>query len=295
MTLQELKHTFLTKLDGRYPKEEINSFFHLLVNHTLSLNKIEVALNPNFDVSNDVTEFFKNALAELKSEKPIQYIMGSTKFYGLPFTVNENTLIPRPETEELVNWIIKDVQKVNLQPTTNNQQPITILDIGTGSGCIAISLAKSLQSAEVYAIDISEKALQVAKQNAKQNELTIHFMEADILNLDAILGITKDLRFDIIVSNPPYIRNLEKVEIKKNVLDYEPHTALFVDDKDSLFFYKAIADFAKKNLKKEGKLYVEINQYLGKETISLLQNKGFKNIELRKDLFGNDRMIKASF
>ncbi|MEZ4842246.1 MAG: peptide chain release factor N(5)-glutamine methyltransferase [Flavobacteriaceae bacterium] len=288
MTLQELKHTFLTELDGQYPKEEINSFFHLLVNHTLHLNKIEVALNPNFDVNNDVAEYFKNALAELKTEKPIQYIIGSTKFYGLPFTVNENTLIPRPETEELVDWIVKDAQKTNLQPTT-------ILDIGTGSGCIAISLAKNLPSAEVYAIDISEKALQVAKQNAKQNGVTVHFIEADILSSDTNLNTTKDLRFDIIVSNPPYIRNLEKVEIKKNVLDYEPHTALFVNDENPLIFYKAIADFAKKNLKKEGKLYLEINQYLGKETISLLQNKGFKNIELRKDLFGNDRMLKAFF
>ena len=288
MTLQELKHTFLTELDGQYPKEEINSFFHLLVNHTLHLNKIEVALNPNFDVNNDVAEYFKNALAELKTEKPIQYIIGSTKFYGLPFTVNENVLIPRPETEELVNWIVKDAQKTNLQPTT-------ILDIGTGSGCIAISLAKNLPSVEIYALEISEKALQVAKQNAKQNEVTIHFIKADILSSDAILNTTKDLRFDIIVSNPPYVRNLEKVEMKKNVLDHEPHTALFVDDKDPLLFYQAIADFAKKNLKKEGKLYLEINQYLGKKTISLLQNKGFKNIELHKDLFGNDRMLKAFF
>lgn len=285
--LQELKHTFLTELDGQYPKEEINSFFYLLVNHILYLNKIEVALDPNFYVNNSVTEFFKNALAELKSEKPIQYIIGSTEFYGLPFTVNKNTLIPRPETEELVDWIVKDAQKTNLQPTT-------ILDIGTGSGCIAISLAKNLPSAEVYAIDISEKALQVAKQNAKQNGVTVHFIEADILSSDTNLNTTKDLRFDIIVSNPPYIRNLEKVEIKKNVLDYEPHTALFVNDENPLIFYKAIADFAKKNLKKEGKLYLEINQYLGKETISLLQNKGFKNTELRKDLFGNDRMLKAS-
>jgi release factor glutamine methyltransferase len=259
-----------------------------LVNHTLHFSKIEVALHPNFEIKNDAMEYFKNALAELKAEKPIQYIIGSTEFYGLPLTVNENTLIPRPETEELVEWIIKDVQNANHQPTT-------ILDIGTGSGCIAISLAKNLPSVEVYALDISEKALQVAKQNAKRNEITIHFIKADILSPDAILNTAKGLHFDIIVSNPPYVRNLEKVEIKKNVLDHEPHTALFVDDKDPLLFYEAIADFAQKNLKKEGKLYVETNQYLGKETISLFQNKGFKNIELRKDLFGNNRMIKASF
>lgn len=294
MTLQELKHTFLTELDGQYPKEEINSFFHLLVSNTLNFSKIEVALNPNFDVNNVITEYFKNALAELKTEKPIQYIIGSTEFYGLPFTVNENTLIPRPETEELVDWIINDAQNTSHQPTTNNQQLITILDIGTGSGCIAISLAKNLPSAEIYALDISEKALQVAKQNAKQNKVTIHFMEADILSPNAILSTAKGPHFDIIVSNPPYVRNLEKVEMKKNVLDHEPNTALFVDDENPLIFYKAIADFAKKNLKKEGKLYLEINQYLGKKTSSLLQNKGFKNIELRKDLFGNDRMIKAS-
>ena len=223
-------------------------------------------------------------------EKPIQYITGEAWFYGLRFEVNENTLIPRPETEELVEWIIES------QKSKVKSQKISILDIGTGSGCIPISLKKEIPNAIVSAIDVSEKALEMARKNAVDNEVEVHFILQNILEIDTLneLPISNfqfQTEFDVIVSNPPYVRNLEKQEIKKNVLDYEPHLALFVEDSDALLFYRKIAQLALTSLTPNGKLFIEINQYLGKETVELLENLGFKNIELRKDFVGNDRMI----
>lgn len=218
----------------------------------------------------------------MKIQKPIQYILGETEFYGLPFLVNENTLIPRQETEELVEWIVKEEEK-------REEGRVKILDIGTGSGCIAISLAKNLSNAKVFAIDVSEKALATAKKNADINNVNVTFLLKNILE-------TNDLeqQFDIIVSNPPYVRNLEKAEIKPNVLEYEPHLALFVEDTDALLFYRKIAQLAMKNLNSNGKLYFEINQYLGKETVALLECLELSNVELKKDIYGNDRMISAT-
>ena len=177
--------------------------------------------------------------------------------------------------------------------------PITILDIGTGTGCIPITLKVNLPQANVSAIDLSEKALEVAKRNAELNKVEINFIQANILEVEDLSKLqTSNFKlptnFDIIVSNPPYVRNLEKQEIKKNVLDYEPHLALFVEDTDALLFYRKIAQLAIKNLAPNGLLFFEINQYLGKETVELLQNLGFKNIELKKDIYGNDRMVKCS-
>jgi release factor glutamine methyltransferase len=191
-------------------------------------------------------------------------------------------LIPRPETEQLVDWIIQDVKLQKID------KPIRILDIGTGSGCIAISLAKNLNNAEIWALDVSIDALEIAKKNALLNEVAIHFVEGDILNLKNF-----NFKFDIIVSNPPYVREKEKVEIHRNVLDYDPRVALFVKDDNPLLFYDAIADLTKNSLKKEGCLYLEINQYLGKESVDLLIKKGYKSIELKKDFLDNNRMIKA--
>ncbi len=188
----------------------------------------------------------------------------------------------RPETEELVEWIIKE----NSKP--GGSKKIKILDIGTGSGCIAISLAKNLPNAQVYALDVSKKALETAKRNALNNRVDVTFLLLNILEEDALKS-----DFDIIVSNPPYVRNLEKEEIKKNVLDYEPHLALFVEDNDALVFYRKIATLAQKNLLENGQLYFEINQYLGKEMNDLLEQMDFKDIELRKDIYDNDRMMKG--
>jgi release factor glutamine methyltransferase len=236
------------------------------------------------------------ALKRLKNEEPIQYIIGATEFYGFPFLVDKSTLIPRPETEELVEWILLETTKLQRDQVSKSLQ---ILDIGTGSGCIPISLARNLPTATISAIDISADALKVAIKNATLNKVKVDFIEGNVLDLYAFNEILKQepyqqVKFDIIVSNPPYVRELEKIEIQNNVLLNEPHLALFVSDENPLLFYDRIADVAKQHLSKNGLLFFEINQYLGEETIKILAEKGFKNIKLRKDLFGNDRMIKAT-
>lgn len=283
MLLKQYKNHFFDSLQGIQDEQEIESFFFILTEYLHNLKRVDVALNPNFKLSDAEVEKWNIILADLQQEKPIQYITGEAWFYGLRLEVNENTLIPRPETEELVEWIIES-QKSKVQ-----SQKCEILDIGTGTGCIPISLKTNLPQANVSAIDVSEKALEVAKRNAVSNKVDISFIQADILEVEDL-----NQHFDIIVSNPPYVRNLEKQEIKKNVLDYEPHLALFVEDTDALLFYRKIAQLALKNLSPNGLLFFEINQYLGKETFGLLKNLGFKNIELKKDMYGNDRMIRCS-
>ncbi|MFK8058904.1 MAG: peptide chain release factor N(5)-glutamine methyltransferase [Polaribacter sp.] len=285
MTLKEFRFFFIDELSEIYPKTEIDSFFFIIIEEKLSLQRIDTVLKPHFFIDDKTLTDLKTILKRLKKEEPLQYILGKTEFYGLPFFVDENTLIPRPETEELVEWILMEVSKFQSFKVSK----LSILDIGTGTGCIPISLAKNLKNIEISAIDISSKALKIAKQNAILNKVAINFMEIDILRAQDLLQ-----NFDIIISNPPYVRELEKVEIKNNVLQNEPHLALFVADENPLLFYKKIADLAKKNLTKNGLLFFEINQYLGKETFEMLQEKGFKNIVLKKDLFGNDRMLKAS-
>jgi release factor glutamine methyltransferase len=256
----------------------------LILENQRQLRRIDLALNINLVFSKEEILIWNAILEKLQLEIPIQYILGTTHFYGLEFNVNENVLIPRPETEELVEWIISTA--LNMPKLKN----IKILDIGTGSGCIAISLAKNISNAKVSAIDISDKALATAKENADLNKVNVTFIQKNILE-------TNDLeqQFDIIVSNPPYVRNLEKAEIKSNVLANEPHLALFVEDNDALLFHRKIAELATKNLSPEGKLFFEINQYLGKETIELLEKMHFKNSKLRKDIYGNDRMIACNF
>jgi len=285
MLLKQYKTHFFDALKNMQDEREIESFFFILTEYLHNLKRVDVALNPDFELSDAAIEKWNAILKELQQEKPIQYITGEAWFYGLRFEVNENTLIPRPETEELVEWILNS-------PIIHHPSPITILDIGTGSGCIPIALKANLPQANVSAIDISEKALEVAKRNAVINKVDINFIQANILEVEDLFQFPSP--YNIIVSNPPYVRVLEKQEIKKNVLDYEPHLALFVDDNDALLFYRKIAQLALKNLAPNGLLFFEINQYLGKETVMLLENLGFKNIELRKDFYGNDRMIKAN-
>ncbi|MEN8185622.1 MAG: peptide chain release factor N(5)-glutamine methyltransferase [Bacteroidota bacterium] len=301
MTLNDFKKIFQKELFGFYQKKEIDSFFYLLTENFLNLKRIDIALDPDKEISKKIEEIYISAIAKLKKEIPIQYIIGETEFYGLKFMVDENVLIPRPETEEMVEWIITEVRRKKKEERdisrkskvespdsklkTQNSK-LKILDIGTGSGCIAISLARNIPNAEVNAIDISKKALNIAKDNAKLNQVNINYIEKDILK-------TPDLytKFDIIVSNPPYVRKFEKKQMQGNVLKHEPHLALFVEDDDPLHFYNKIADLALKNLNTGGKLFFEINQEFGEETIELLKEKGFKDIELRKDIFGVDRMI----
>ncbi|PKP15856.1 MAG: peptide chain release factor N(5)-glutamine methyltransferase [Bacteroidetes bacterium HGW-Bacteroidetes-23] len=281
MTFKEIKSSFSSELSLLFDEQEIDSFFYLVLEKYHQLKRVDLALQPNLKVSSAELEQWNLVLEQLKTQKPIQYILGETFFCDLVFKVSEHTLIPRPETEELVYWILEEIKK-------QNKFNSTIVDIGTGSGCIPISLKKNLPESTVFGIDVSAEALKVANENAKTNEVDVHFMQKNILE-------TSDLQnqFDVIVSNPPYVRNLEKVEINTNVLAFEPHLALFVSDEDPLIFYRKIAELAQKNLKPNGLLFFEINQYLGKETVELLQNLGFKSIELRKDIYGNDRMIKA--
>ncbi len=315
MQLSEFKIYFTKELLSIYPKKEIDSFFFLLVEEYLDFQRIDTVLKPDFEITLDKLSLLNTALKRLQKEEPIQYIIGNTEFYGFLFLVNEHTLIPRPETEELVEWVLDEVIKLESKKVTKPksdvtsslstslkinsvEKPLSILDIGTGTGCIPISLAKHLPNSTIYAIDISKEALKTAAENAKLNNVNVNFIEQDILkinNLDKILKqVQNDNKFDVIISNPPYVRELEKVDIKNNVLKNEPHLALFVSNENPFIFYTKIADLAKTRLVKNGLLFFEINQYLGKETVAILHQKGFKDITLKKDIFGNDRMIKAN-
>ncbi|REG94735.1 peptide chain release factor N(5)-glutamine methyltransferase [Flavobacterium aquicola] len=283
MKIKEYRNQFIQVLAPIYDEGEAESFFYLILEEKQQLKRIDLALQPDLELSQEEIAVWNSILEQLKLEIPIQYLLGKTSFYGLDFEVNENVLIPRPETEELVDWILES------QKSKVKSQKLKILDIGTGSGCIAVSLAKNLPNAQVFAIDVSEKALATARKNAEINAVEVTFISQNILE-------TQDLEkeFDIIVSNPPYVRNLEKEEIKKNVLDNEPHLALFVEDNDALIFYRKIAELAQKNLTISGQLYFEINQYLGKEMIELLEGMNFKNVQLRKDIYENDRMTRGT-
>jgi release factor glutamine methyltransferase len=283
MTIKHYRDYFIQELTSLYDVGEAESFFYLILEAKHQLKRVDIALQPDLAFSETELKTWSSILEQLKKEIPIQYILGVTHFYGLEFEVNSAVLIPRPETEELVDWIIQN-SKLKAQ-----NSKLKILDIGTGSGCIGIALAKNLPNAQVFALDVSEKALATAKKNAEKNQVKLTFIHQSILE-------TVDLaqEFDIIVSNPPYVRELEKLEIKNNVLDNEPHLALFVEDNDALIFYRKIAQLAQKNLNPKGQLYFEINQYLGQEMLDLLRGMGFKNCELRQDIYGNDRMIQCS-
>ena len=283
MTISNLKSNFIHALSGIYPLEEIESFFNILAQEFLNLSRIQIALDRDQLVSAEKVEKIKTAAERLKMYEPIQYIVGDTEFFGLTFKVNPNTLIPRPETEELVQYIIDDVSELK-----NNSNPVGLLDIGTGSGCIAISLAKNLQNSKVSAMDVSSEALKIANENARENKVNITFLEQDILLCKALPG-----KYDIIVSNPPYVRELEKEWMQPNVLKHEPELALFVKDSDPLIFYRKIAELSRDSLKPNGKLFFEINEYLGEEMTELLVGLGFRDIEVKKDIFEKDRMLKC--
>ncbi|MGC1631070.1 MAG: peptide chain release factor N(5)-glutamine methyltransferase [Gelidibacter sp.] len=288
MLLKTLRENFYTSLEGEYPDTEIQSFFNLLAEYFLKMKRLDVTLNLFAPISGKKLEKFENATKRLKNHEPIQYIIGATEFYGLPFKVSESTLIPRPETEELVQWII--------ETTKTTTDSLSILDIGTGTGCIAISLAKNIPMASVFAIDVSKKALTVAKANSKLNKVDVEFLELDVLNWknDYPDLALEAFKFDIIVSNPPYVRELEKAQMRANVLHHEPGLALYVADDAPLIFYKSITDFAGEHLKDEGQLFFEINQYLGAEMLDLLEGADFSNVQLKKDIFGNDRMVAGT-
>ena len=280
MLLKEIKEIYHRELDEIYPREEVDSMFYIMIEHFLGLERFILAIDPEIVITKEEEQYMFEGLSKLKKEQPIQYVLGETTFMDLKFMVNESVLIPRPETEELVNWVLEDIENIN--------DVSEIIDIGTGSGCIAISLAKLKPNLKVSAIDISGSALELAKKNALLNEVDVQFNLVDILKTGSL-----SKKYDIIISNPPYVREMERDKMRNNVLQNEPYSALFVPDENPLLFYRAIAKLAKESLKENGVLYFEINQYLGEEVKTLLKNFNFSDVELRKDIFGKDRMIKA--
>lgn len=284
MTIAGVEKIFIGDLTGIYGAQEASSIAWHTIGFVCKINRSKYLNIKHEDLSEEKLSVFQSILVDLKKGIPIQYVLGETEFYGSVFKVNPSVLIPRPETEELVDWVLKDVKKL-----TDNSPPLKILDIGTGSGCIPITIKKYLADSELFAMDISETALITAKENAILNQVDIHFSYGDILQPH-----TSDIKYTIIISNPPYVTLGEKENMHSNVVDHEPHSALFVPDNNALIFYNAIADYAMVHLLKGGFLYLEINENLGPQTLALLSSKGFKNLELRKDLRDKDRMIKAS-
>ena len=280
--VKDIRNYYCEQLCSIYDKDEANAMILILFEHYFNIDRVKMTLEPQLRLSESEMLTFHFAVKDLLKNKPIQYIIGETEFCDLKFMVNESTLIPRPETSELVMKI------VNRQQATDNRR-ISILDIGTGSGCIAISLAKHISNSKVYALDISEKALEVAKKNAINNNVDITFIHDDILSLKNYI----ENKFDIIVSNPPYVRELEKAEMRDNVLNWEPHTALFVSDNDPLIFYRAILKLAKTHLKENGEIWFEINEFLGKEMHELCHEIGFSKIETFEDFRGKERICSV--
>ena len=281
MNLKQLEQYFISETASIDNAEESIAMFYVLADHLDGWGRSFILMNKELIVNNDKLIIYTKIIEELKTGKPLQYILGKTIFYGLSFKVNENVLIPRPETEELVEWILTTVNK-------NPSAIRSILDIGTGTGCIPIVLKKQLKDIEISALDISVAALQIAKENADLNGTQIIFINSDILTYSS------DIKYDIIVSNPPYIKENEQVDMTKQVLDHEPHLALFVSNEHPLVFYEAIAEFAIYHLNPKGKLFFEINAALGRETVAMLKSKGFNAVVLKKDMQGKDRMISCS-
>ena len=267
-------------LREHYPDSEALALAKMLLVEAFGFSTLELYGGKDKEISGKRLDVLNEMIARLKKNEPIQYVIGAEVFCGWTFEVNENVLIPRPETQELVHWIVADWK---------SDAPCRILDVGTGSGCIAVSLSKLLEGAEVEAWDISEGALRVARRNADRNEAQVFFRRVDVLK-----ACTEDCRYDVIVSNPPYITESEKQDMDANVLEWEPHTALFVPDADPLLFYRRIAELGVSMLNEGGALYFEINRAYGEETVRMLEGLGYKQIELRKDNWGNDRMIKAN-
>lgn len=266
-----------SELSALYDKNEVESFVSLLLDKICGLNTTKRLISDKIYLSDEQNRRIDDALERLKRYEPIQYIIGYTDFYGLTLRTDRRALIPRPETEELVDWILHECSTVG-----------NALDICTGSGCIAVCLAKYLKEAKVSALDISSEAIGLARENALNHQLDIVFYQKDIMATDSLWQ-----KFDLIVANPPYVTLNERVDMMPNVLDYEPSLALFVDDEDPLIFYRTIARFAQKNLVDGGMLFFEINRKFGKETVDLLASMGFVDIVPKKDISGNDRFIKC--
>ncbi len=279
MTYKQAFTYFQQELKNSYPETEIEAFMQIICKHLFGFSRFDCMLRDTESLTEKSESQIYNIIQELKRFKPLQYILGETEFYGLRFFVDSAVLIPRPETEELVEWIISDCK---------GKDNLSIIDIGTGSGCIPIALARNLPGSDISAIDISEKALNVARKNAIENNVNVRFLQTDILKG----SLSKEFSFDVIVSNPPYVTAEQKANMSSNVLDYEPHIALFAPEQNPFVFYEAIAEIAQSHLKPQGALYFEINEALPYETAESINKYGF-NTELKQDINGKYRMIKA--
>ena len=278
MTIIDGKNFFLKSLKKIYSVEEVSYYYKIIVSEVFERNVSQLALNPNSILKKSECIFLNKAVKDLLVQRPIQYIIRKAFFRSLTLNVNEKVLIPRQETEELVNWVIEDFR--------GNSNKNKMIDIGTGSGCIAISLAKELKNNMIYGLDNDDAILDLAKQNSKNNNVYVNFFRKDINFLNSL-----NLKIDVVVSNPPYVLKEEKKNMRLNVLDYEPHTAIFVEDEDPLKFYRLILDYAKLNLKKYGLIYFEINPLLFNELKKLIYQYNFK-IKQRIDIFGKIRMLR---
>lgn len=277
MTFENVKIEFQSRLNKFYDTKEIETFLDFL-SEDIGISKIDVRINKNIPLSEFQKTYFFNSLQRLEKEEPIQYVRGKSDFYGYEFSVSPSVLIPRQETELLVDTIIKENKEPNLQ----------IVDLGTGSGCIAICLAKHIANSNVFAVDISLDAIEIAKQNALEMNASVEFIQRDMCNETLYENVPN---CNIIVSNPPYICTKEEVQMENNVLNFEPHLALFVPNSDPLLFYKAIAKIGLQKLQKNGKIYCEINEAYGNETIELFKNYGYTNCRIIKDLNEKDRFV----
>ncbi len=282
MTTKELKSVFQNSLSEIYSLSEINLLYSIFIEKYLGYSSFQLKQRGNIEVDQNNEKKLLSCLEELKSGKPYQQILGEAEFFGMTFQVNEHVLIPRPETEELLELCIAEIKQ-----KFSEAHSFSIVDIGTGSGIIPIILKKNFPHAEVVSMDISAEALEIARKNAEQHHCDIHFMQEDYLHY------AFEKNYDIIISNPPYIGLDENPEIEESVKSFEPNIALFSPTNDPLIFYRKIACDAKNHLSKKGMIFLEINQKLGPETLELFE-KDFKNTQLIKDISGNDRMIKVS-
>jgi release factor glutamine methyltransferase len=287
MTLNEARTVLTKELKNVYEPDELRNIIELLIEHITSMSRAEQVKNKVPYLTCTQLENLDAITERLKKNEPVQYVLGEAWFTGMKFKVNKNVLIPRPETEELVDWIVK---VINAQYSMDNIQ-CSIMDIGTGSGCIPITLKKKLPLATVSATDVCSEALSTATENAVELNAEINFALLDFLDEEKW---KEHGQYDIIVSNPPYVKQSEIAAMHDRVKDFEPHLALFVPDNDPLLFYKKLSDFSMKHLNAGGKLFVEINEALGEAVSNLFRSAGFVNVELKKDMQGKDRMVMAS-
>jgi release factor glutamine methyltransferase len=289
MTIEEARRKIIDGIEDIYEKNEAIGIAELLVEHITKLPRIERIVKKDENLSKEHETFLNQAVERLKNNEPVQYIINEAWFGGMKLYVDGSVLIPRPETEELVEWILKEFKMLRASPFGQNVK-CKILDVGTGSGCIAIALKKNLPNAEVWACDVSDEALNIARMNADALQTAIDFVPIDFLDKEQRKQLP---RVDIVVSNPPYVPEKDKNEMRKNILDFEPSTALFVADNNLLVFYNAIADFGKEKLHNNGSIYVEVHEKMGEQVQDLFKRKDYSSIEIRKDLQEKNRMIKA--